>query len=316
MRKSLVVIVLLIVVVLGITLWWRNGLQAVDSKDTTEKSFVIPKGSAVRAIGNDLKEAGLIRDPVVFFIYIKMNNLDRDIQAGSYKLSAAMDLTEIMDTLRHGSVDVWVTVPEGYRAAEIADVLKNNVGTYDESWVETLEEEEGYLFPDTYLIPKDADIATVISIMKNTFNARIEEIGLTPDDPDLHRIVTVASLIEREALRDDEKAVIASVISNRLADGMSLDIDATLQYIKGKDASGKWWVVPTGADKALNSPYNTYRNPGIPPGPIANPGIEAIKAAVSPAASDYYFYIHDPDGNVHFAKTLEEHNRNIERYLN
>lgn len=316
MRKTLVVLILAIVLFAGIALWWRNGLTAVDPRDTAEKSFVIPKGSAVRAIGNDLKEQGLIRDPVVFFIYTRMNNLDREIQAGSYKLSASMSLEQIMDTLRHGSVDVWVTVPEGYRAAEIAEVLEKNVGTYNDSWVEALEAEEGYLFPDTYLIPKDAAVTTIISIMKNTFNTKIQSLGIAPEDPDLPRIVTIASLIEREALRDDEKSMISSVIANRIRDGMSLDIDATLQYIKGKDIKGKWWSVPTPDDKALNSAYNTYRNAGVPPGPIANPGLEAIKAAASPAKSEYYFYIHDPKGNVHFAKTLAEHNRNIENYLN
>ncbi len=316
MRKSLIVIILLVVIVLGVVLWWRNGIQSVDKTDQSEKSFVIPKGSAVREIGNNLKEADLIRDPVVFFIYIKMNNLDRDVQAGSYKLSRSMDLVKIMDTLSHGSVDAWVTIPEGFRAAQIADVLKENVSTYSDEWIAALEVEEGYLFPDTYLMPKDADVATVIGIMKRNFSAKIESIGLSSDDPDLREIVTIASLIEREALKDEEKKLIASVISNRLADGMSLDIDATLQYIKGKDANGKWWSVPTAADKALVSPYNTYRNPGIPPGPISNPGIEAIKAAVTPATSDYYFYIHDLKGNVHFSKTLEEHNENVNTYLN
>lgn len=316
MRKPVIVLILIIVIFIGIFLWWNNGLTAVDLKDTTKKSFVIPKGTAVRLIGNDLKEQGLIRDPVVFFIYIKMNNLDRDVQAGSYKLSPSMNLEKITKTLKSGSEDIWITIPEGYRATEIAEVLKANIGTYDDSWVSSLENEEGYLFPDTYLIPKDADVATIISIMKNTFNKRIEEIGLIGTSQKMNEIVTMASLIEREALRDGEKPMIASVITNRLNDGMALDIDATLQYIKGKDSSGKWWTVPRGVDKALNSSYNTYKNPGLPPGPIANPGIEAIKAAVNPAQSDYYFYIHDNNGNVHFAKTLSEHNQNIEKYLN
>lgn len=316
MRKPVIVLILIIVIFIGIFLWWNNGLTAVDLKDTTKKSFVIPKGTAVRLIGNDLKEQGLIRDPVVFFIYIKMNNLDRDVQAGSYKLSPSMNLEKITKTLKSGSEDIWITIPEGYRATEIAEVLKANIVTYDDSWVSSLENEEGYLFPDTYLIPKDADVATIISIMKNTFNKRIEEIGLIGTSQKMNEIVTMASLIEREALRDGEKPMIASVITNRLNDGMALDIDATLQYIKGKDSSGKWWTVPRGVDKALNSSYNTYKNPGLPPGPIANPGIEAIKAAVNPAQSDYYFYIHDNNGNVHFAKTLSEHNQNIEKYLN
>lgn len=316
MRKPLIVLILLAIVFAVTFIWWNNGLAPVDKKDTSETNFVIPKGSAVRSIGNDLKEQGLIRDPVVFFIYIKMNNLDRDIQAGSYKLSPSMDLAKIMDTLKHGSADIWITIPEGYRATEIAEVLKANIGTYNDSWISSLESEEGYLFPDTYLIPKDADVTTIISIMKNTFNTRVKAIGIPQDNEKLQRIIIMASLIEREALRDDEKPMIASVITNRLNDGMALDIDATLQYIKGKDSSGKWWTVPTGADKALNSSYNTYKNPGLPPGPIANPGIEAIKAAVNPAQSNYYFYIHDNKGNVHFAKTLSEHNQNIEKYLN
>ena len=315
MRKVFIVIILAVIILTGVSIWWNNGLSAVDPKDKTTRHFVVPKGSAVRTIGNALKEQGLIRDPVVFFLYIKTKNLDQKVQAGSYNLSPSMDLPKILYALSHGSVDIWITIPEGYRATEVAEVLKKSIGTYNDSWVEKLVLEEGYLFPDTYLIPKDADVETVISIMKNTFNTKIQSIGLSTIDPKLNKIVTIASLIEREALRDEEKAMISSVISNRLTDGMALDIDATLQYIKGKNFQGKWWSVPTGYDKALNSPYNTYKNPGIPPGPIATPGIEAIKAAANPATSSYYYYIHDNKGNVHFAKTLSEHNNNVSRYL-
>lgn len=316
MKKISILFVLLAVIFIGFTLWWRNGIGAVSPQDTSARVFVIPKGEAVRSIGNSLKEQGFIKDPVVFFLYVKMNNLERNIQAGSFKISPSMTLVEIIQTFKSGSEDIWITVPEGYRAAEVAEVLEKSLETYDSSWIEEIENEEGYLFPDTYLIPKDADIATVISIFRNTFNSKIEEAGFSPDDPNLSDVVIIASLIEREAITDEEKPMIASVINNRLNDNMALDIDATLQYIKGKDSTGKWWSVPLAADKQLNSPYNTYKYPGIPPGPISNPGIEAIKAAANPAESDYYFYIHDKDGNVHFAKSLAEHNRNIERYLN
>lgn len=316
MRKILIVIILAAIVSFITFLWWRNGVAAVNKKDSSQKVFVIPKGAAIRVIGNDLKEQGLIRDPVVFFIYIKKNNLEYKIQAGSYKLSPSMNLAQIMETINHGTIDTWVTIPEGYRSEEIAEVLEKEIPTFEASWVPTLKQEEGYLFPDTYLIPKDADIETVISIMKNNFYAKIESIGLSQTDPKLSEIVILASLIEREALRDDEKPMIASVLYNRLNDGMALDIDATLQYAKGKNSAGKWWEVPLGADRKIDSPYNTYLYPGTPPGPIANPGIEAISAAKDPASSDYFFYIHDPKGNVHFAKTLSEHNANIEKYLN
>lgn len=315
MNKIWVVVVLTVIVGFIALSWWRNGNAPVDPKDTSQKVFVIPKGAAIRIIGNDLKEQGLIKDPVVFFLYIRKNGLDKKIQAGSYKLSPSMNLTQLVNELQQGTVDVWVTIPEGYRAAEIAEVLKENVGTYDESWVEALEANEGYLFPDTYLVPKDADVNTVISIFTNNFYNKVSELGLTRESKNLEDIVTMASLIEREAIRDDEKPLIASVISNRLDDGMSLDIDATLQYIKGKGANGKWWSVPTADDKNLNSLYNTYKNIGLPPGPIANPGLEAIRAAENPGVSNYYFYIHDTNGKVHFARTLEEHNGNVERYL-
>ncbi len=316
MRK-LVILAIIGLIIFGIvSLWWRNGISAVNPKDTGSKVFVIPKGEAVRNIGNALKKEGLIRDPVVFFIYLKQNNLDQGIQAGSYKLSPSMDLVKIMDTIGHGTVDIWVTIPEGLRSEEIAQILQKEIPTYSPDWVPTLKDEEGYLFPDTYLIPKDADVSTVISILKGNFSKRIGEIGLSMEDPKLSEIVILASLIEREALKDEEKPLIASVIYNRLENGMALDIDATLQYAKGKSARGKWWEVPTGTDRQVDSPYNTYKNPGTPPGPIANPGIEAIRAAKEPASSGYYYYIHDTKGNVHFARTLEEHNVNVQRYLN
>ena len=315
MHKLIVVIILAVVFFVIVSLWWQNGISAVNPKDAKVKLFVIPKGAAIRVIGNDLKSQGLIKDPVVFFLYIKQNGLDKDIQAGSYKLSPSMDLAKIMDTLGHGTLDIWVTIPEGLRSEEISEILEQEIPSFQKIWIEFLKVEEGYLFPDTYLIPKDADVTTVISIFKNNFYAKIESIGLSKTDPELRKIVTLASLIEREALRDSEKAVIASVLYNRLNDGMALDIDATLQYAKGKNSSGKWWEVPTGVDRQIDSPYNTYKNPGIPPGPIANPGLEALRAAKNPATSGYYYYIHDHKGDVHFAKTFSEHNQNIQKYL-
>ncbi len=316
MRKLATVVILAVIIFFAVNIWWNNGLSAVNSKDTTQKVFVIQKGAAIRIIGNSLKEQGLIKDPIVFFIYIKKNNMEFKIQAGSYKLSPSMSLPQIMETINHGTIDTWVTIPEGFRSEEIAQVLEREIPTYQASWVERLKEEEGYLFPDTYLIPKDATIETVIPIFKNNFYTRIASIGLSKDSPNLSKIVIIASLIEREALKDPEKPLIASVIYNRLNDGMALDIDASLQYIKGKGSNGKWWNFPTPQDRKIPSPYNTYMNAGIPPGPIANPGIKAIEAAANPASSGYYYYIHDTQGTIHFAQTLEQHNQNVNKYLN
>lgn len=314
MRKLGFLIGLIAVLLVGGFLWWSNGIKAVDVNDTSTKLFVVSPGSNVREIGNDLKEEGLIKDPVAFFVYVKLNGLDKKVQAGDFRLSPSMDLATVLEQLQKGSLDVWVTVPEGKRAEEVAEILSQSLPGYDSSWDSQLVANEGYLFPDTYLIPRDANVDRVISIMRNNFFTKVAELGLDESSQNLNRVLTMASLIERESRIEDEMPIIASVIQNRINDGMSLDIDATLQYIVG-EKDGKWWYPPTGAEKSINSPYNTYRNVGLPPGPICNPGINAIRAALNPGTSDYYYYIHDNTGKVHFAKNISEHNANVSRYL-
>lgn len=314
MKKISVLISIILITLAAGTVWWANGNAPVDPKSETSAVFVVNKGDGVREIANHLKEKDLIKSRIVFFLIVKQLRLDKKIQAGDFRLSPKMTATEIARNLTHGTLDIWITIPEGKRAEEIAEILKKELLSFEPSWQSILKSNEGYLFPDTYLIPKDADINTIISIMKNNFNAKIKSIILSQNDTRLREIIIIASLIEREALIDSEKPIIASVIANRLKDGMSLDIDATLQYIKGKDTTGKWWSVPTIEDKKINSEYNTYRNTGLPPFPISNPGLSAIKAALNPEQSVYYYYIHDSKGNVHFAKTLEEHNQNIKKY--
>lgn len=316
MRKLLVVIILALILFAGISLWWKNGISAVNPKDTAVKLFVIPKGAAVRVIGNELKSQGLIKDPVVFFLYIKQNGLDKGIQAGSYKLSPSMNLEKIMETLGHGTLDVWVTIPEGLRAEEIAKILSESVPSYKEEWKETLKQNEGYLFPDTYLIPKDADVENVISILRSNFIRKIGTIGLTPESPNLLRVLTIASLIERETKFAQDRPYVSSVIENRLSIGMALQIDATAQYAYGYNFQAKtWWKIPSEIDLKINSPYNTYINTGLPPHPICNPGLDSIKAALLPAKSNYIYYINDSTGKLHFAENLTQHNKNIQKYL-
>lgn len=316
MRKGFILLVIIVILFFGFLAWWKNGISAVNPKDKSEKMFVIPRGTAIRTVGNELKAEGLIKDPVVFFIYIKQNNLDKNIQAGSYRLSPSMDLPKIMDTLGHGTIDIWVTIPEGYRAEEIAAILKQSIPTFQETWIEKLKSEEGYLFPDTYLIPKDADIGSIISIFTNNFYTKIGTVGLSKDTPGLQKIVTVASLIEREAKFADDRPNVASVINNRLDIGMALQIDATVQYIYGYNPSSKkWWNEPTAAQLKIPSLYNTYIHPGLPPAPICNPGLSAIGAAANPSKTNYIYYVNDSKGKLHFAETLSEHNKNIDKFL-
>lgn len=310
---------LLFLLIMGIGLgfiWWNNGTQAVNRKDTSQKIFVIPRGAVIREIGNSLKKENLIRDPVVFFIFLKLQGKDKNIQAGDYKLSPSMSLGKLVETLNHGTLDTWVTFQEGMRAEEFAKILKDNVKNYNDEWPAKLALYEGYLFPDTYLIPKDADIDRVISIMRNTFFSKVSELGLSKDSPNLNKIVIVASLLEREA-RGDEKPTIAGIINNRLANGIPLQIDATVQYAKGYDVRAKtWWPQITLDDyKSVISPYNTYLATGLPPHPISNPGLASLKAALNPASTDYIYYLHDSKGKIHYAKSLQEHERNVRKYL-
>jgi UPF0755 protein len=314
MRRLTFLFIVILLIVGGALIWWNNGLKPVNPSDTTAKMFIIPPGTNVREIGNNLKAEGLIKDPVIFFLYVKKEGLDTKLQAGDFRLSPNMSVTKIIEQLQTGSLDIWVTIPEGLRAEEIAEIMQEKMPLYDETWDAQLVANEGYLFPETYLIPRDATVETVIEVMRNTFFQKIAEAGLNESSPNLNQIITMASLIERESRIDEEKPMIASVIQNRIDDDMPLDIDATLQYIVG-EKDGKWWSVPTGEEKSINSLYNTYRNVGLPPGPICNPGIGAIKAAVNPAESEYYFYIHDNTGQVHFAKTNSEHNQNVSKYL-
>ncbi len=317
MRKLYILIILAILVFVAILIWWNNGLLPVNPRDNSPKMFVIPKGTAIRTVGNELKNAGLIRDPVVFFIYIKQNNLDRAVQAGSYRLSPSMNLPKIMDTLGHGTVDIWVTLPEGLRSEEIAKILKDSIPSYQASWINSLKQEEGYLFPDTYLIPKDADINAVISILENNFYKKIATIGLSKNTSGLNKILIEASLIEREAKFAEDRPNVSSVIQNRLNNGIALQIDATVQYAVGfSPITNKWWNQPDAAHLKVNSSYNTYINVGLPPTPICNPGLSAIEAATSPADTNYVYYVNDSKGKLHFAQNLKEHNNNIQKYLN
>ncbi len=312
MKKVGILGILILVGIIGFFVWWLRGNSPVNKKDTAEKVFVVEDGEAIRSVGNNLKEEGLINDAIVFFLYVKQNNLDKKIQAGDYKLSPSMSLKEIMEQLVSGRVDVWVLYKEGLRSEQLGEILQEEglVNYDEETWLPVLKENEGYLFPDKYLIPATADVQTVVSIMRNNFDTRTSDAGITVTP----QIVTLASLIERESRGDAEKPIIAGILTNRLNDDMGLEVDATLQYIVDpKD--GKWWLSPTGKEKTIDSPYNTYKYRGLPPGPIANPGIESIKAAANPASTPYYYYIHEPDGTVHYARTLSEHNNNVNKYL-
>jgi len=317
MKKLVVVSVLILIfAVIGI-FWWQNGNLAVDKNNNSPVIFVIKNGDGIREIANNLKREGLIRDPVVFFLITKQGGLDKQIQAGDFRLNRSMSALEIAKALTHGTLDIWVTIPEGIRAEEISDVLEEKIPNYNESWREALNQNEGYLFPDTYLIPRDADIDLIISILKSNFETKYESVkNLKATNLTDEETIILASMVEREAKYEQDRPLVSSVITNRLEIGMKLDIDATLQYALGfQEDEKRWWKKGlTTADKKVDSPYNTYVNAGLPPAPISNPGLSAIKAALVPSKTNYLYYITDVNGKNRYSTTIEGHNENIDNY--
>ena len=316
MKRVYITLAILVILITIAIAWWLNGTSAVNSKNETAKIFVIENGQGIRAISKNLKDQGLIKDQVVFFLLTKQLKLDSKVQAGSFRLNPSMSAKQIANELTHGTKDIWITIPEGQRAGEIADILEKNMPNYDSSWEAALEENEGYLFPDTYLFPQEATIELVIETMKDNFERKYSQIDSSNSKLSKAQIVTLASLIEREARHAEDRPMVASVIYNRLNDEMKLDIDATLQYILGYQKDQKrWWKEGlTNQDKQLDSAYNTYRVIGLPPAPISNPGIASLKAALNPSDTPYFFYITDKNGINRYGKTLAEHEANIKKY--
>lgn len=312
MHKGIVFLSIVAVILIGF-FWWNLNLLPVNTRDHNEVMFTVPPGAGIKAIARDLKSQGLIRNPFIFTIMTQQSGLDKKIQAGDFRLSPSLSSKEIASRLSKGVEDIWVTIPEGKRAEEIAAILKDKIPEYESSWEDELVKHEGYLFPDTYLIPHNATIESIITLLTSTFAERYKAVTTNKNDLTKEQIVILASLIEREARHDQDRPLISSVMHNRLEIGMPLQIDATVQYAIGTE--GDWWKRDlTLDDLKVNSSYNTYLVTGLPPSPISNPGLKALQAAANPADTDYLYYITDKNGINHYAKTGDEHNANIRRY--
>ena len=303
MKKLLFILLLFVAAVAIFVVWFYRSAKPLSGKEEF-RDFLITKGSGASQIGNKLQKDGFIKNALAFKAYVQVTGASSKIQAGEYRLSPNVSLFKIVGQLKKGPVEIWVTIPEGLRKEEIAQRFAKSLGkdtVFVSEFLETAE--EGYLFPDTYLFPKDASVSVIVSKLTGTFESKTSKMDITRDR------VILASLIERETKTDGERPVVAGILTNRLNAGMALQVDATIQYAKGN------WEPITSTDKSLNSSYNTYRFSGLPPGPIANPGLSSLEAAVNPTDTDHFYYLHDSKGKIYYAKTLAEHNGNIRRYL-
>lgn len=321
--NKVVIRVTVLLIVLGVIagiggLWWVDATSPADLQNTQSQSFIVSSGEGVRSIATRLRNAGLIRDQIGFFVFVKLLRFDGRLQAGNFRLSPSMNTHAIIEELTHGTLDTWVTTLEGWRVEEVALKLAQEVSIPEAEFLKYAK--EGFMFPDTYLLPKDASASGVAKIFLDNFNKRVT--------PDIHTAITkqgitfeegiiLASIVEREGRSDTDRPAIAGILLKRLKKEWPLQTDATLQYALGYQSQEKtWWKKEIlNEDKDLDSPYNTYKHIGLPPGPIANPGLAAIKAVANPKETPYWYYLHDTEGKVHFAETLEEQSTNIEKYL-
>lgn len=317
--KGLVVGTVFILFLLGGFAFYFEGSLPVDKNDTQNRVFVIPPGQGLNAIARDLEKEGLIRNKIVFILVVKQLGIEKNIQAGDYRLQRSLSATDLAKSLTKGSLDTWFTVIEGLRNEEIADRVTKDLGIPSADFLAAAQ--QGYLFPDTYLIPKDATSETVLLIMRNNFDSKFTpemkakalKNGLTENE-----VVILASLLEREAIFDADRQEIANIMLRRLEEGHKLQIDASVQYALGyQPAEKRWWKKDvTLEDLKFDSPYNTYLILGLPPTPISNPGKASLDAVVNGTTdTQYLFYIHDSKGRTHYARNLAEHQRNIDKYL-
>lgn len=333
-KTSLLLLPLLIILAFLLSaFWWQNVSQPMDPEGKP-RDFLITRGQSAETIARRLEEEGFIRSNLALRLYLQFRGRAGEIKAGDYRLSPSLSLQQVALTLLSGPRELWVTYPEGFRREQIAARTISTLQIPDEDaqvfWQEFLNQTqglEGRLFPDTYLFARDVSAETVVEKLLLTFEARFTDemakdsraAGLGMDE-----VVILASIVERETKTDQERPVVAGILIKRLRNGWPLQADATLQYLIGGencvdqdriDLDCDWWPAPSAQDRNRRSAYNTYLFPGLPPGPIANPGLASLEAVIYPEDSPYWFYLHDAEGKIHYAKTIEEHEENIGRFL-
>lgn len=340
-RKIIMITIASLILLIGIVglvgfLYINSAMKPVDPDDDTIKKVKIPIGSSVNGISTLLEEQGIIKDARVFKYYIKFRN-ESGFQAGEYKLSPSMPIEDIVTSIKTGKLmkeaAMKITIPEGKQLIQIADIIAGKTGEdpkkvfkelNDKKFVNSMQEQfpqlltseienekvlyplEGYLFPATYDFYEEKPTleSIVIEMLKKTEETlQAYEGQMDKNDYSVHEMLTFASLVEEEATAQVDRGKIASVFYNRIEEDMPLQTDPTVLYAKGSHKSRVYYK-----DLEVKSPYNTYKNKGLPPGPIANAGTTSIDAVLKPEKTDYLYFLATPEGEVLYSKTLDDHN--------
>ncbi len=290
---------------------------------TNQTVFTVPQQSAGFDVPHELSRGHLIKNEKAFRWLYNLLVAGKTTAAGGYRLEGTMTAWGVIRKLTSQPDFAWVTVREGLRKEQIGILLHDKLGwtsAQETAWNSVNdgsdEFREGVYFPDTYLLPRDESVEQIAKRFTDHFNEKFAPYATSFAAQDIKWTtgIKIASLIQREAGGSADMPIISGVIWNRLNKGMALQIDATIQYVLGNAKDG-WWPVVKGSDTSIDSLYNTYLHKGLPPGPIANPGLAAIAAAANPAETDCLFYLHDHDRQIHCSVTYAEHLVNIKKYL-
>ncbi|MEN6460235.1 MAG: endolytic transglycosylase MltG [Syntrophomonas sp.] len=307
----------------------NHQMLPVDPQDKQSVDVVIPAASNARQIASVLKQHNLIRSESIFSSYCRRNNLDNQLKAGHFQFSRSQSLQEIVLTITQGkTVSLTLTIPEGYTVKQIGELLVKRKICSTEQWQQAIQKDysyefldaagkshglEGFLFPDTYSISEKPTAEEILNKMLKNFD-KVWNTNFAGQaqakNIDMYQTITLASMIEKEARLGSERKTISGVIQNRLKSGMPLQIDATVVYCLGGNKN-----TVTYQDLKVDSPYNTYKYSGLPPGPIACPGKAAIEAALNPAKHSYYYYVAKGDGSHYFSRTYAEHLQAKAKYI-
>jgi len=329
--KKLFIVFLLILVAAGAfaALIYGRVRQPYRAYAGAEQFVDIPQGAGSRTIGQRLVDAGVVHGLLTFRAALWLTGEGRHLKAGEYRFDRPMTPPEVIDKIARGDVYViHITFREGLTMFEMAQLFESHglgqaaaflEAARDPTPIREIDRDaktlEGYLFPETYAVPRRADAHQLVRQMVEQFrHAFTSELRTAAADRNLtpHQAVTLASIVEKETGRADERPIVAAVYTNRLRIGMALQCDPTVIY--ALELAGRYTGNLHKDDLAMDSPYNTYRYPGLPPGPIASPGRASLDAAVHPAAADFLYFVSRNDGSHVFARTLDEHNRNVQKF--
>ena len=312
--KKLIIIFLIVLSVLAYM--QIKGWIAASGPLLNVTNVVVPKGASLKTVAEELSRAGVIDKPWLFRIMARINGLAKHLKAGEYQFMPGISLQAAMDKIARGEVFFRrITIPEGLTSGQIMYLIANYPDLEGEI---DLDVKEGELLPETYSFELGASRNSIILQARSAMQKALEEVWASRDSSlplkDVNELLTLASIIEKETGVPEERPLVASVFLNRLKKGMRLQTDPTVIYAitEGETSFGRSLKR---ADLKIDSPYNTYRNYGLPPGPICNPGREALMAAARPQQSDYLYFVADGKGGHRFARSLNEHNRNVKAWV-